>query len=402
MVTYSQPIVSKHNKFLGIATIDIEVGALCYGNQCENACPAEDYNYTVTDCSGSSGGERTVAYSSSDPSCPIDPHATPSTLGCSYVPVSSTIGIVSLVLGSFGAFICMVVVLVLIAKRRLALIKASQVKISCGFVSGAFLANIGTFAFLGDLTTARCKLRFWALILPMTMLLAFLFGKVYRAYKVFVAAQKFKRVQMTDRELLCKIFFVILVQVVILLIWTFVEDPRVESFEMKESVDHRYCTGDGCFPTEERCTQNNNIVGIISIIYLAIVIVTGCILSYQSRKLPNCFSEAKYIMLAMYNIALIAILIGIVAAVADLSVSAQTLLLTFAVFVTATGSVLLVFVPKVIKIWSSPEEQIERDLREAVRSQYRTTSSYEGPSSTSNPPTTTITHERDDAASFGP
>lgn len=365
MVTFSQPIV-KGDKFLGVTTIDIEVDELCYGNQCVNACPAEDYNYTVSDCSGNSGG-RTVTYATTNPSCSIDPNAV-STLSCSYVPVSSTIGIVTLTLGSVGAFICLAVILILIAKRKSALIRASQVRISCGFVISAFLANIGTFALVGGLTNAKCKLQYWALALPMTMLLAFLFGKVYRAYVVFMAAQKFQRVQVTDRELLLKISLVILVQIILLLIWTFVEDSRVESVTMTESVDPRYCTGDDCFPTEEECVENHNIVGVLSIIYLVIIVLIGCILSFQSRKLPNCFSEAKYIMLAMYNIALMAIMIGIVAGIADLSVGALTILLTFAIFLIATGSVLLVFVPKFIKIWSSPEEEIQRELRETVRS----------------------------------
>ena len=42
MVTYSQPIISQAGKFLGIATIDIAVDKLCYGEQCDYPV---DYNY---------------------------------------------------------------------------------------------------------------------------------------------------------------------------------------------------------------------------------------------------------------------------------------------------------------------------------------------------------------------
>ena len=240
-------------------------------------------------------------------------------------------------------------------------------RISCGFVASAFLANIGTFALVGGLTDAKCKLRFWALVLPMTMLLAFLFGKVYRAYIVFMAAQKFKRVKITDKELFVKILAVIMVQVAILLIWTFVEDSSVEDVAVGESVDPRYCTGVDCFPTQEQCVEKHNIVGIFSIIYLGILVLVGCVLSFQSRKLPNCFAEAKFIMLAMYNVALVAVMFGIVAVVADLSVSAVSMLLTFAIFLTTTGSVLLVFLPKFITIWSVSDDEIQRNLRGSIR-----------------------------------
>ena len=42
MVTYSQPIISNSGKFLGIATIDVTVDALCYGDQCNEPV---NYNY---------------------------------------------------------------------------------------------------------------------------------------------------------------------------------------------------------------------------------------------------------------------------------------------------------------------------------------------------------------------
>ena len=42
MVTYSQPIISSSGKFLGIATIDVTVNALCYGDQCNEPV---NYNY---------------------------------------------------------------------------------------------------------------------------------------------------------------------------------------------------------------------------------------------------------------------------------------------------------------------------------------------------------------------
>lgn len=44
MVTYSQPIISKSGKFLGVATIDVTVDALCYGEQCNESV---DYSSSI-------------------------------------------------------------------------------------------------------------------------------------------------------------------------------------------------------------------------------------------------------------------------------------------------------------------------------------------------------------------
>lgn len=365
MVTYSQPI-TKGDLFLGIATIDIEVSALCFGNQCENACPQEFYTYEISDCKGS-GGDRMVTYSTEDPSCPINPNAV-DTLTCSYVPLSSTAGTIIYALGGLGALICLSVLVFMFVKRNTSLMKATQANISSGFVSGAFLANLSTFAQVGNYP-GNCVISFWVAVLPVTMLLAFLFGKVYRTYVVFMGAKKFQRIEIADTTLLLRICFVMLIQIALLLVWTFVEDPREETRIMSESVDSRYCTGDYCFPMEPYCATNHGVMNMLPLLYLALMVVVGCVLSFQSREVPDCFSEAKYVMFAMYNFALNAgiLLVVILAGGDELPVSVTTLLVSFAIFLTATGSVLLLFAPKIITMLTTPEHKIHENLKSVVR-----------------------------------
>ncbi|CAB9523959.1 Gamma-aminobutyric acid (GABA) B receptor [Seminavis robusta] len=341
MVTFSQPI-TKGDNFLGIATIDIEVMALCYGNQCDNACPAEFYKYTVSDCIGPSGN-RIITYTTEDPSCPINPDHQ-SILSCSYVPISSTVGIICYSLGSLGAVVCLAVLLLLFIHRDSALIRASQVNISCCFVLAAMMTNLSTFVYIGDYQGHKCSATLWAAGLPVTMFLSFLFGKVYRTYRVFMKAKQCQRYKLSDSKLLLKISAVIMVQIVILLVWTFVEDPHVATRTMVESIDSRYCDGDDCYPMEEYCTQKHYVVGIISLAYIILLVIVGCVLSYQSRTLPNCFSEAKHVMLAMYNFA----------------VNATLLLLVELV------GVLIIYAPKFVKIWETSESQMEVIVRDRL------------------------------------
>lgn len=366
MVTYAQPIIAG-SKFLGIATIDIEVEALCFGNQCVDACPAEDYNYTVSECN--TNGERSITYTSSDPTCPIDPTAQGSTLSCSYVPAASAIGISLIVVGVSGAIVCLAVLILLIAKRNSAIIRASQLNISYGFIASGVLANVSTFAYVGD-QTRNCGFAFWAAILPVTMQLAFLFGKIYRTYKLFLWARQFKRKNLTDSELLCKIAAVILVQVGLLVLWTLAEDPTPQEVPLEgETVDKRYCVGEECHPTEWVCAKRYNFFGYLPVMLLAVLIIAGCVLTFQSRALPNCFCEAKYVMFAMYTVALvyaIAIMVVLVGG-KELPASVETLLLTVATCTTATWSVLVIFVPKFLKLWTLNESDMQRELRSKVR-----------------------------------
>ena len=182
MVTYSQPMYSG-KKFLGIATIDIEVDALCFGNQCSKICAATEYGYNISSkCN--KYNVRDILYFSKTPGCPVlDPN--PTTVACTYVPRNSTPGLISILLGAMGAAISIAVLVLLIIFRKRVLIKASQVNICYGYVLGSILANLGSFVLVGEYTQATCVLKLWAIILPMTILLAFLFGKVYRVYLIF-------------------------------------------------------------------------------------------------------------------------------------------------------------------------------------------------------------------------
>ena len=258
--------------------------------------------------------------------------------------------------------------MIVILKRNTSLMKATQVNISSGFIFGALLANLSTFSLVGNYP-GKCVISFWVTILPTTMLLSFLFGKVYRTYVVFMGAKRFQHVQISDAKLLLKIGVVMLIQIGILLVWTFVEDPRQETRVMSESVDSRYCTGDDCFPEEPYCAEKHGVLRGLPFVYVALVVVIGCVLSFQSRELPNCFSEAKYVMFAMYNFALNAgiLLVVILAGGDELPVSVTMLLLTFAIFITSTGSVLLIFAPKFVMMWNTPEHKIQENLKSVVR-----------------------------------
>jgi 7 transmembrane sweet-taste receptor of 3 GCPR len=157
---------------------------------------------------------------------------------------------------------------------------------------------------------------------------------------------------------------------VILIIWTFVEDRSVHDVVTSHSVDSRYCSGGAdCFRTEKQCVQHRGIIGYFAFFYIVLILIVGCVLSYQARGLPNSYFEAKYMMFAMNNIALTSTLVGIVWLVGnnDLDISVKTLLITVAVFITSTGSILLIFGPKFYQLMTQSEQSIRNRLRSTLR-----------------------------------
>ena len=148
------------------------------------------------------------------------------------------------------------------------------------------------------------------------------------------------------------------------MLWTLVENPTHGPVRMPTTLDQRYCVGDECYPFEDTCGENSSYAVYFPIIYLIIIMITGCALSWQSRNLPDGYSEAKYIMLAMYNVALVGTLYAILYATAlnnsDTEEHVKSLMLTFCIFITTTGSIGLVFLPKFYRMWTKSEEELKK------------------------------------------
>ena len=204
MVTYSQPIISKSGKFLGIATIDVTVDALCYGDQCNEPV---DYNYLTN----------------------IRP------AGLTMCGALSMV--LALVCGVWTQLHC---------KHRVVL--ASQpfflriICIGCFIMASAIIPlSIDDSIASIEGCSKSCMAFPWLLSIGFTTTFAALFSKVWRLNQVISNSMQMRRVTVKETNVILPFVVLMTANIAVLVAWTIV-DPlqwvRTEPFLFQS---HGYC-----------------------------------------------------------------------------------------------------------------------------------------------------------------
>ena len=134
----------------------------------------------------------------------------------------------------------------------------------------------------------------------------------------------------------------ILVQVVILVIFTFVDPPKPTDIVESD--------GGGDVTRRIVCDTETQAFFILQIVFEAGMVATGCVLAYMQRNMDDRFGESKHLLVAMYNIALVSVILLIVISVADLEGSATKMLQAIGVLWGSVLSAAAFVVPRMIQI----------------------------------------------------
>lgn len=195
MVTYSQPIISRSGKFLGIATIDITVDALCYGAQC---LPEENFRV------------RWVGWS---------------------------LGIIVIAMALFfGGWVAVY--------RKHRVVKVSQPIFLDLIILGVVVLASAIFPLGVNETDAgergcniACASIPWLLSIGFSLIFSALFSKLWRINIVFAAASTYRRVVVTEKDVILPFAVLMSLNIAILLAWTIV-DPMVYKRVLTEDLKY--------------------------------------------------------------------------------------------------------------------------------------------------------------------
>lgn len=287
MVTYSQPIISKSGKFLGIATIDVTVDALCYGDQCNEPV---DYNYLTN-----------------------------------IRPAGLTMCALALAL----ALVCGVWTQL---HRKHRVVLASQpfflrlICIGCFIMASAIIPlSIDDSIASNEGCSKSCMAFPWLLSIGFTTTFAALFSKVWRLNQVISNSMQMRRVAVKETDVILPFVVLMTANIAVLVAWTIV-DPlqwvRTEPFLFQS---HGYCQS-------ENADRFLIPIGIINGIALILANIQGtCLLvfygislciclsyttssysfpAFRARNVSTEYSESSYIMFAMVSL-LQSLIIGV-------------------------------------------------------------------------------------------
>ena len=137
---------------------------------------------------------------------------------------AQAVGVLAPALG--GAIVCLVFLGYLVKHRRQREVAMSDVRFTGAFIFGCVLLNLACLSFLGENTDELCLLRMWVLPFCFVLALAPLLVKTYRMYVLIGNAHNFSRQSLSHAKTALMMTPFIAVEVLILLIFTFVDPSR--------------------------------------------------------------------------------------------------------------------------------------------------------------------------------
>jgi len=257
----------------------------------------------------------------------------------------------TLVFGKFGFFfVCVLAILgavisslflwVIFSKRKEKEVAYCDWKFTCAFIFGCILLNLSTFSLLGNNTDGMCILRMWTFHLSFVVALAPLFAKVWRIWK-YVGSKMVRRVAISNKMTVAYMMPIILLQVLILTIFTFADPPSETKYIR---------IGDGMVVQHIVCGTNTKAFLITEVVYEAGLIAFGCVLAYLTRDMQDALGEARQLIFSMYNIAFVGLILLIITQIANLEESGVSILQTIGVFWGTLFSSSVFVIPRLVQI----------------------------------------------------
>jgi len=241
-----------------------------------------------------------------------------------------------------GSLACAIMFTLWYRNREKRAVKHGDFVFTSAFILGCILLNLSSLVALGENTNAMCMARFWTFNLSFSLAIAPLLAKVYRVY-LLVGGRGFKRRGVTHKQAALYTLPIIAMEVVILLVFTFVDPPRtVEDINFDSAVPVHSIV----------CKHETDAAQYTELAFNSALVGAGCILSYLSRDLDSRFGEAKQLIFGMYNIAVTGLCLIFLLSFLDVSPAAIHMFRAIGIF---WGTVLTcaVFVfPRLMQAWN--------------------------------------------------
>lgn len=208
-----------------------------------------------------------------------------------------------------------------------------------------------------------CVARPWVLSLSFTMTVGTMMTKNYRIHKIF---NNNLRARVVKENLVWGYTIMLcLVDIIVLVLWMVSAPPSAAIIPSKldEKLAYKYCISKAGENDSGEIIQNDSILWLIVVLKVGIVGFTSY-LGWKIRHLPSLFSEAKYIAMCSYNLALIGLLIIGLGVALDDAPEAVFLLRSVGILVVIIVVLSLLFVAKFWSIKTKPNLTMEQALKE--------------------------------------
>ena len=272
--------------------------------------------------------------------------------GCVSIPItylkwSDMWAIPLLVITSCGlvATLCIIIVFIIFHKHKV--VKASSRELVAILFAGLILCYIMPFPFIARPSVAICTIRRFGIGFSFSVCFSALLVKTNRIHRIFNnAATKSTKLPRFTSTLSQVIFTFILVsvQIIMAVIWLVLERPAVIIQYGPRSA--------------ELSCKASPIIGIAVLLsYNFLLLLLSTYFAFRARKVPENFNEAKYINITLYTLCILWLaFMSTYFATTQLGIRFQTISLTLAIILSATTTLVFLFIPKIFLLVSQTKK----------------------------------------------
>jgi hypothetical protein len=259
--------------------------------------------------------------------------------------------------GIIGAVVCLFLLFKFFKYRATRAVVASDWRFTGAFIWGCAMLNTASLSFLGPNTNSLCLLRMWMFHLFFAVSLSPLLVKTYRMM-ILVGGNHLQRVKISHKKAFLMTLPIVLFQVLILLIFSFVDPSK-----QKENIE----MSGGSVEQRITCSHDTNALFIVEMLFEGGLVLAGCVLAFKTRNLHSDFGEAKQLILAMYNIAVVGSVVVIVTNVMTTGQASKRVLIAIGILWGSVFSSCAFVIPRLLQVRDNRDARSGTDMSKGAR-----------------------------------
>ncbi|KAK0183463.1 hypothetical protein PV327_001501 [Microctonus hyperodae] len=212
-----------------------------------------------------------------------------------------------------------------------------------------------------------CTARAWLLMAGFSLAFGAMFSKTWRVHSIFTDVKLNKRV-IKDYQLFMVVGVLLVIDLAIMTTWQ-VADPFYRETKQMEPYTHPSSDDIVMIPENEYCQSNRMTIYLGSIYaYKGLLMIFGAFLAWETRHVSiPALNDSKYVGMSVYNVVIMCITGAAISFV--LADKQDTMFIMLSVFIIfcSTGTLCLVFVPKLIELRRDPQGAIDKRIRATLR-----------------------------------
>ncbi|KAI9555104.1 gamma-aminobutyric acid B receptor [Daphnia sinensis] len=215
-----------------------------------------------------------------------------------------------------------------------------------------------------------CTARIWTLMAGFTLAFGSMFSKTWRVHSIFTDV-KLNKKAIKDYQLFMVVGVLLTIDIAILTTWQVI-DPFYRETKLLEPYPHPSQDNAEIRPENEYCQSNHMTIFVSSIYaYKGLLMAFGCFLAWETRNVNiPALNDSKYIGMSVYNVVIMCVIGGAVSFILEDEQDVSYVIISIFIVFCTTGTLCLVFVPKLIELRRNPQGTIEkRGVRSTVKPQ---------------------------------